>query len=68
MIECSICKRENPKRVVLKRYPLKDISEDLPEYLKIITKEYICINEISRLHGGKWVGSICDNRVLCVLK
>jgi len=74
MIECSKCKQDTRKQVVLERKPLKDISDQLPDHLKHDYKEFMCQNKIKSLlrqgfrADGKvnyqWFEETCNNHIL----
>lgn len=69
-IQCKRCARDTPKRVVVKRNPIQNVTEELPENIKKEGyKEFLCINEI-RLKGrnGKWSEEVCENRMIRKLK
>ena len=69
LAKCGICSREHPKRRIIKKYPLKDITHELPEHLKSIVKEYVCMNIISVRTGNReWAEKVCDNHILHLIE
>ena len=73
MVECKRCEHDTRKRVVLKRRPLKDITNESPEDPRI-KKELLCTNSIKSLRpSGKdsegrlirsWTEETCENHIL----
>jgi len=72
-VECNLCKNERPKRRVLVRRPLKDIT-DKHTYYSLGYVEFVCKNDIEVLVSDghtlsgklkhKWVNEKCNNHLL----
>lgn len=73
MVECGFCKRNTHKRGVVKRKPLKDITDKMLPHPDVKT-EFLCLNEIKILRpvskdiNGKniykWFDDICEGHVV----
>ena len=72
-VKCNPCSRNTHKRVVVKRKPLTDITDEMPYHPQVV-KEFLCTNKIRVLRStGKdsnerniyaWFDDICENRII----
>lgn len=72
-VTCTVCQREKPKRRVIKRKPIIDITDESILY-KHGYREFECVNEIEiYVRIGKdareepvygWIKDTCNNKML----
>ena len=64
MVKCRKCANKNSKWKVIKRFPLQDISDKLPEeYKNKGFKEFYCPNIIKRT-GLFEIIKVCGNHII----
>ena len=72
-VRCKLCDNERPKRRIIKRNPIKDITDESILFQHGY-KEFVCENEIEVLTKAgttasgkplyKWVKETCNNHML----
>lgn len=73
MPECRVCKFDKPRRRVIKRKPLIDITDEMP-FDPHVKEEWLCVNTIKKLRPTgkdfngrniyKWFDDTCDNHIV----
>lgn len=65
MVKCRRCERKNSKWEVIKRFPLQDISNNLPEELRNLGfQEFYCVNIIRKREFNQNIESVCRNNII----
>ena len=68
MVKCKLCELDKPKRMVMKRLPLEDISDKLTSQQRQHLRMFQCKNRIRVHKHDKYFDSICNNNLIRNIK